>query len=780
MPESGSVTMSGSTISGSINHEITIGTSLGLDTYLSPLTVTSGGSIETPASRYAILIGAGLTNVSLINEGLIQGGTYAALALTSGVSLNNAGTIEGATGSGTTAQTGAVGVRLSSTASLTDNGLIKGGSGGTGQTSAGYGGNGLFLNATAPLLGSGTIAGGTGGAPISAGGTGGAGGYGIAITGINVTLAGGLLHIVGGAGGSGGAVGGYGGAAIADTNVGVDLTVDEIVTGGAGGNGTSRGQHGGYGIAATYTTLAIDGGVITGGAGGNGATGGRGGAAVDALYGALLSVSGRIVGGAGGSGTSQGGDGSFGATLNGLSGTTVLNATIIGGAGGAGGSGEGGYGGLGLRVTSGALVNDGTIMGGAPGTGLISGNFGGGGLTASDARVTNAGLIESAAGGTGLTTDGATILNTGTGIGNGNAAVYLEDQSTFTNAGLVEAIGADAVKFGVTKNDLLVVDPSAVFIGTVAAIGSAADELELAGTTAGTLVGIGTSFDNFATLDFAAGASWTVTGDLAGLDAPLISGFGTTDTIVLDGKVATGDVYAGGHLTLSGTSGEIGTFDIAEPSSYNFVLSNDGTNTTIAINCFAAGTRILTPKGEVPVEDIRTGDEVVTLHDPAHPVKPVIWTGSRSFDTARAANPQALWPVRIAAGAFAPGVPGRDLLVSPHHALYWNGALFEALSLVNGISIVQEQTCRFITYHHLEVAGHDVLLAEGLPAESYLETGGRDNFEGPAMRLHASFEAPPQAEFCAPLVRAGAALEELRTHLVARAGRAPRLDRAVA
>jgi len=54
-----------------------------------------------------------------------------------------------------------------------------------------------------------------------------------------------------------------------------------------------------------------------------------------------------------------------------------------------------------------------------------------------------------------------------------------------------------------------------------------------------------------------------------------------------------------------------------------------------------------------------------------------------------------------------------------------DGALVEAISLVNPTAIFQEQATRQVTFHHLEREAHDIILAEGCPRESYLDTGTR-------------------------------------------------------
>ena len=81
----------------------------------------------------------------------------------------------------------------------------------------------------------------------------------------------------------------------------------------------------------------------------------------------------------------------------------------------------------------------------------------------------------------------------------------------------------------------------------------------------------------------------------------------------------------------------------------------------------------------------------------------------------------------VASDAFGPGQPRRDLFLSPDHAVYVGAVLVPAKYLINGTSITQVMADE-VTYHHVELPRHDVLLAEGLPAESYLDLGDRSNF----------------------------------------------------
>jgi len=134
-------------------------------------------------------------------------------------------------------------------------------------------------------------------------------------------------------------------------------------------------------------------------------------------------------------------------------------------------------------------------------------------------------------------------------------------------------------------------------------------------------------------------------------------------------------------------------------------------------------------------------------------------------------RPHDVWPVRVRAHAFGPRRPHRDLLLSPDHAVFFNEALIPIRYLVNGASIAQEETAS-VTYWHVELPAHDVLLAEGLPAESYLDTGNRDAFAngGAAVALHPDFARGVwERQAVAELVLDGPRLAAARRRLLDRA-----------
>jgi hypothetical protein len=137
---------------------------------------------------------------------------------------------------------------------------------------------------------------------------------------------------------------------------------------------------------------------------------------------------------------------------------------------------------------------------------------------------------------------------------------------------------------------------------------------------------------------------------------------------------------------------------------------------------------ILTPDGEKPVEALRPGQLVVTQVDGEEVTQTVKWLGHQRIDLTRHSRPETAAPIRIERDAFADNVPHRDLLVSPDHAIFVDGVLICAKQLVNGTTIRRETGWTAVDYYHVELDQHAILLAEGLPAESYLDTGNRGFF----------------------------------------------------
>ncbi|MCA3415144.1 MAG: Hint domain-containing protein, partial [Roseomonas sp.] len=192
--------------------------------------------------------------------------------------------------------------------------------------------------------------------------------------------------------------------------------------------------------------------------------------------------------------------------------------------------------------------------------------------------------------------------------------------------------------------------------------------------------------------------------------------------------------------------------------------------------CFAEGTRIVTPGGEDVVENLRAGDMVLAMRNGQAGFEPLRWVGFMDIAVPRDAVMAAKTaPILIKAGAIAPGMPARDLRVSPDHAMEIDGHLIPAKHLVNGSSIIQEIWCKRVRYFHLELEAHGLLLSEGTWSESYLDDGNRHAFNNAALTgLFLDFEAGrSKGEYdhmaCLPVLRQGLKLDEIHGRLALRA-----------
>ena len=195
----------------------------------------------------------------------------------------------------------------------------------------------------------------------------------------------------------------------------------------------------------------------------------------------------------------------------------------------------------------------------------------------------------------------------------------------------------------------------------------------------------------------------------------------------------------------------------------------------VTLVCYAAGTRIRTTRGDVAVETLAVGDLAVTASG-AH--RPIRWLGHRTVDCRHHPHPQEAMPVCIAAHALGPNKPVRDLHVSPGHGIcvdVLGEVLIPASALVDG-RIITQVAVDTVTYWHVELETHDLILAENLACESYLDMGNRGFFkEAAVMDIVAGPDADPaartHADFCRPFVADGPLLDAVMTRIRDRAGK---------
>lgn len=210
----------------------------------------------------------------------------------------------------------------------------------------------------------------------------------------------------------------------------------------------------------------------------------------------------------------------------------------------------------------------------------------------------------------------------------------------------------------------------------------------------------------------------------------------------------------------------------ADFSAATTTVSYDGSPTqALTLTCFLAGSMIETPDGDIAVENLKEGDQVITYVEGSPVISPVIWSGHRHV-TVRNGLPddEAGYPVRILKDAIADGVPYKDLLITNDHCLFFDGAFIPVRMLVNGRSIFYDRTISSYTYYHVETAQHAIIRADGVLTESYLDTGNRNNFfqDNKVIKIHGHVKSW-EKDAAAPLTVTRATVEALFVTLQARA-----------
>ena len=470
-----------------------------------------------------------------------------------------------------------------------------------------------------------------------------------------------------------------------------------------------------------------------------------------------------------------------------------------------------------LEASSGATVND-TSMSGDGGFGLSAGATASG-ITATGGAISvqtgaAANVVTLSTGASLTVSSGGSAsdvtVNSGSSVTVGTAAVFVDDgvvgsgggvvTSVSISSGGIETVGSGGIAYSTTVESGGVVDVTGAgaLSGSVVSNGGqeniqfgyiefsefptfsitsvAAAAITTDVTIDGGTVSIASGSTASGYVMFGAGAGTLNLADATPL-AATISGFAAGDVIDL-----TGVTYAaGGSAVLSptdmlsvtdgGTSINL-QFDntvVGETFKLSADATGSGTDIALAVNpCFAAGTRILTVRGEIPVEALNPGDRVITFTGEE---REVVWIGHREIDIARHPKPEAVRPIVIEPDALADGVPTRRLALSPDHGLYIDQLLVQPKDLLNGATIRPDTAARRVRYFHVELTAHDILFAEGAPAESFLDTGHRGVFDNAAepLLLHPDLmQIRREAEGRAPLCLGGEALSQIRARLAAR------------
>jgi hypothetical protein len=439
-----------------------------------------------------------------------------------------------------------------------------------------------------------------------------------------------------------------------------------------------------------------------------------GGLTIDS--GSSVSVNGVIVGDIVNDGTMT----IAGTTLSIANGTTAqLNGSVSGSVVLTNGVIEGGVGQGGVIVGGGALAigSNETVSG----TGYLQ-----------DVALTNHGVIDANAAGT---------LYVQTGYGG----------ASLDNLGKIEAHNGSGVSLSVLP---VTNETGGQFIAYAGGQFNVASGQDFANegalmTKGGTMVvsdavtGAGSASIDGGLLYFGAAFSENVSfGPTTGGVLELTHAYSATISGFADGDAIDVTPFAGGDTLSYSSTGHtvtIASWDGSQQESLHFSATTDVSKIFLATAtdsgaatvdqltfCFMAGTMIRTPTGETPVEALKRDDLVLTADGRALPVS---WLGRQTI-RARFSDPLRNWPIRICRDALAENTPCRDLLLSPDHAVMVDGVLIHAGALVNGATILRERAVpETFVYYHVELDDHALILAENVPAETFIDTVDRMHFD---------------------------------------------------
>ncbi|MCW8841843.1 MAG: Hint domain-containing protein, partial [Rhodobacteraceae bacterium] len=231
---------------------------------------------------------------------------------------------------------------------------------------------------------------------------------------------------------------------------------------------------------------------------------------------------------------------------------------------------------------------------------------------------------------------------------------------------------------------------------------------------------------------------------IGGQGTDTMSGGDGNDTfIVSDGTHGDGDVITGGagpddttdwdvlDLTGSGPRTVNATADAGDSGALaGTVTFDNGDVLTFSgieeIICFTPGTAILTPSGEVAVENLKVGDKVVTRDNGLQTIR---WAGKKQLSGRDLLSRPKLRPVMIRAGSLGPNLPERDMMVSPNHRmllvseqaqlLFDETEVLVAAKHLVGMDGVQQVDTVGVEYVHFLCDNHEVVLANGAWSESF-------------------------------------------------------------
>lgn len=141
--------------------------------------------------------------------------------------------------------------------------------------------------------------------------------------------------------------------------------------------------------------------------------------------------------------------------------------------------------------------------------------------------------------------------------------------------------------------------------------------------------------------------------------------------------------------------------------------------------CLTGDAMVRTASGEIAAENLCVGDLVLTQD---HGAQPIRWIGTSTHSPKTNSKDN---PVCIPQNALANGIPSQDLFLSPQHRvlirsvvaerMFDAAEIFTAAKRLIGVNGIHAKTpAESVTYYHLLLDHHEIILANGAPVESLL------------------------------------------------------------
>ncbi len=179
-------------------------------------------------------------------------------------------------------------------------------------------------------------------------------------------------------------------------------------------------------------------------------------------------------------------------------------------------------------------------------------------------------------------------------------------------------------------------------------------------------------------------------------------------------------------VTDSDGNGFDGTIEFLDSTGDAPFVTGTAVFENIEIVCFTPGTKILTPMGEVSVENLQEGDQVVTRDNGLQTIR---WAGRKHVSGRELMARPEFRPILIKQGALGPNQPERDMMVSPSHRmllvseqaelLFEEREVLVAAKHLTHLDGVEQVDVVGVDYIHFLCDNHEVVLADGAWSESF-------------------------------------------------------------